>query len=919
MKVFPLMNQSCDDPLLQCVQQVYQVMQLAMDERWCATFETEQQAWLSFRRLSEHLPTQGWKLHLTADLASAPTVLKRVLPFLLQETAAFKFASTLEQLRQLNRGEKGQSQVGKFVTIYPRDADEAVRLAVKLDDMTRGLSGPCVPSDRMLRPGSLVFYRYGGYDGSASVQDLLGQVWPAMRTPDNQLLPDKRLLSYQAPTYWEDPFLKAGIASELPRPERLLVQRYLIVSVIASSINHTISLAIDLTSQQMCIVKGPGRSWQNALPEIERVPFRREARALCELAGCTRIPTLLDLHEKEQDIFLVVSDIRGQVLMERLARERLFNLCPLSQVITWGKELAEMLHAIHIRGYVYADLKPTNIIIDPDERLHLIDFELADRQGVEGIARQGTPGYMSPQQFAGEPRAITDDVYSYGALLYLLVTGVEPSLAPDPFALLLRPLELLRSDIPLTLKEIITRCLALRPDERYATMHEVLAALANVRAEPEHIVCPGQEMSNNEQQESARAVAIKLRQTLCVEAREAAGGEGRTWRTTHPIANNYALRDLNVGLAGTVLALAGLVAELPEAGASHLLEKSARWLCQTPPHSDPPLPGLYVGEAGVGAALLLAGQVLEDQALVDAAIAQGRRIAGLPHVSPDVMHGSAGRLLFHLLLWDETGEEEHRAAALACGEHLLRTMQTREPGEVCWTLPADFQVFSSAAYPGYAHGVAGIADALLELFEATGSEHLVPVIQGAARWLQRLAIPVLADNSGLGWPVTEDQSTPSYPFWCHGSAGVGRFFLRASRFAWVPGAREMAIRAARAVIHLGKMGGPTLCHGLAGSCEFLLDMYQETGEQFYLGEAQIFARLLDAFASQRAGTLVFHSDQVGVFSPDYLVGYAGIASCFVRLSAPSRLPALLSRAGFRTAQRQARGAETKEALSVTRR
>ncbi|MGH2479477.1 MAG: hypothetical protein ACRDHW_07480, partial [Ktedonobacteraceae bacterium] len=123
MKVFPFINQSSNDPLLQCVQHMYQMAQAEMDEVWCAKFAAQDDTWLSFHRLSERLPPQGWKLHLSADPVSAPTVLMRVLPVLLREAVAFKFASTIEQLKQLNRGEKGQSQVGKFITVYPRDAD----------------------------------------------------------------------------------------------------------------------------------------------------------------------------------------------------------------------------------------------------------------------------------------------------------------------------------------------------------------------------------------------------------------------------------------------------------------------------------------------------------------------------------------------------------------------------------------------------------------------------------------------------------------------------------------------------------------------------------------------------------------------------------------------------------------------------
>lgn len=869
------------------------------EEQWSLTCRAEHHVWLSFQPKAANTPEQGWKLHITADLASAETLLQRVLPLLLQEAISFKCTSSLENLQKLNAGKLGASQIGKFLTVYPANDDEAVRLANILDEQTRGLSGPRVPSDRMLRPNSLVFYRYGGFASKTYVQELLGTVWPAIRTPEHDLIPDKRGTKYLAPKHRVDPFLLSGLATDLPPNPRMLAQRYLLLSTITTTVNHTISLALDLESQRTCIIKGQGRPWQNALPITTRQNAYQEVNMLREFHEHPRVPDLYDVLEQEQDIFLVLSDIPGQNLTEFLNKTAIYHLFPFQQIITWSRDLAEILQAIHEKGFVFADIKPTNVIIGPDEKVYLIDFELATQQGTRDKEKQGTDGYMSPQQCAGQPRAITDDIYGFGALLYLLVTGAEPSQAPDTLALLQRPIESLRPDVSPALAVIIKRCLQEQPEARYASMREVIRALDALADTPYDFPAlerniPG--TTSPEEATHAREIARSILNTLCQKANQLHGVD-LPWKTTHPLANGYALRDVNAGLAGTVLAFAGLAAEFAGPEARHVLYQSVGWLQAMPPHSDPPLPGLYVGEAGVGTALLCAGQVLGEHAIIEAALTCGRLVAKLPHFSPDIMHGTAGRLLFHLLLWDTTGAQDQLAAAVACGEHLLKTAQVREPGEACWTIPSEFKVFSTDAYAGYAHGAAGIADALLDLFEATGDERLISPIQGTAQWLKRLAIPVLSDQSGLSWPATETQSTPSLPFWCHGATGVGRFFLHASRYAWVPRAMNIAERAAQAVIHLGKFSGPTLCHGLAGNCEFLLDMYQETKQQRYLAEAQKFGRLLEAFAVEKDGLLVLHGDHKDVFSPDYLIGYAGIALTFLRLSAPERIPYQLSRAG----------------------
>ena len=96
-----------------------------------------------------------------------------------------------------------------------------------------------------------------------------------------------------------------------------------------------------------------------------------------------------------------------------------------------------------------------------------------------------------------------------------------------------------------------------------------------------------------------------------------------------------------------------------------------------------------------------------------------------------------------------------------------------------------------------------------------------------------------------------------------------------------------------------RWAGPVQCHGLAGVIELLLDMYQATGQHSYLKDARAQAQLLESFAAERDGLLVWPSDSPGEFTPAYMLGYAGVAMCLLRLAAPERLPHQLSCAGFR--------------------
>ncbi len=544
--------------------------------------------------------------------------------------------------------------------------------------------------------------------------------------------------------------------------------------------------------------------------------------------------------------------LEGETLQTRIGRMIIQNgFVPIKQVVAWSCALADALEVIHMKNIVHADVKPSNVIISPDGQVRLIDFDIApalDKHTIQTRSR-GTKGYISPQRHRGLPIAIDDDIYSLGAVLYFIVTGVNPSLAPNPFTLLDRPLEWFHPAGAL-FKEVITCCLQEQREARYRSMAAIKTVLEALEQDVSQQCIPYEykQVCNVEidAQMSYREISRSLLETLCAVAQLSTGETGFFWKSLHSSTNGFVTRDIAAGSGGTLLALAELVAEFPEPHYYEVLARGSQWLSTVAPTNNQPLPGLYVGEAGVGAALLRAGQVLNDNTLIMTSAECGRQIASLPYISPDLYNGTAGRLRFHLLLWDETGEREHLRAAIACGKHLLTVADERGKGEISWKIPAGYESLSGYTYLGYAHGTSGIADALLDLFECTGDEQFLPVIRGAARWLVHQAIPALHDESGLNWPRTEG-GPPTAPFWCHGATGIGRFFLHAALCDILPEARDIAARAARTTACCTRWANPTQCHGLAGNIEFLLDMFQATRDLTYLADARSLGKLLTTF------------------------------------------------------------------------
>jgi hypothetical protein len=856
--------------------------------------------WVEARCSRSRPPRQGWKLHVSGGLSSARTVLKRCLAVLLDHDAAFKTAGSMETLRCLNYGELGLSQVGKFITVYPNDDDEAVSLARRLDAATRGLRGPRVPSDQRLRAESLVHYRYGSF-GHDYLQLPLGLIVPALEGPDRARVPDIRRTAYVPLPWVEDPFLSAGITVRRKQASPAVGGRYLPVATVYQSARGAVHLAADVVGARSCVLKQAGR---DALLDDDgrdaRARLRHEATVLRRLSPDSRFPDVLDLIEHDGELVLVMQDLGGETLEDVVTEYATRGCHPsVETIVVWGREVAGALARIHTRGFIYRDLKSTNVIVREDGRLGLVDFELAAAAGGSSPLGHGTRGYASPQQRACEPPAATDDVYALGALLYFVATGAEPSLAPRPDALLDRPVRVLNPAIPERLARIIARCLDPKPEIRFPSMEAVGTAFAEAR--PMFRLAPPGAVIRSETpevtRERVRTLASRIGDSIC-SAAEDARGDDPPWVSSHEVANGAPARDLNAGGAGSVLALAELVAELGVPRHRDMLARGAHWLAQAEDLPGAPLPGLYVGEGGIATALLRAGQVLEDDGLIAAAVTRSRRAAPTPDTSPDLFNGTAGWLRVQLFLHSATSDRAHLAAATKAGELLLRTAQRGEDDSPSWTTPPGYGSLSGRAALGYAHGAAGIADCLLDLWEANGDPRFRAAAAAVGRRLERSAVEVLPDRTGFDWPDSDGGGLAG-AFWCRGAGGIGRFLLHASLLPEFPSARRLAGGAARTVAH-GALGiGPTQCHGLAGSIELLLDAYQAWGERERLAEARLLGGILEAFAIDRGAEVVFPSESPATFSPDYMVGYAGVATCLLRLARPEDLPNQLTPRAFR--------------------
>ncbi len=674
----------------------------------------ERGVWVAYQPAGQGLPQQGWKVHLSTTAPHAEAALETLWDWCVSAGISFKTLRGPQLHAVLNGKGAARSSSGKLAAIYPVDEAELTAVLTDLGERLRGIPGPYVLTDLRWGDGPL-YVRYGGFLDAWAPDPETGEPALSLVAPDGTTRPDRRRPVFETPEWVDVPAIvqrQIDAAADLV-PGSL---GYTVTGSLHASNGGGVYLGRDETGRQVVLKEARPHAGLDGhgIDAVSRLAH--EARVLRDLADTGVLPRLVDEVQWWEHRFLVEEHIAGETLHDRVARTHPYIYPdPSPQQVrdyaAWALEVtervAQAVHALHERGWVFGDLHPNNVMLADDGRVLLLDPELAfPVDAHDQRVLLGDPGFRHPAILGGGPAL---DDYALACLR---------------LAVLLPMTSLIHWDRDLIAGGAAERLLATAerlfplPPQWGAQLLDELRRLTGA---------PTPRPADPNRARTLRALAAtelwpeRLAETILRDA------------TPQRLDRLYPAGPAGLtGCAGSVAhGAAGVLHALGRICPDAIPDAHLDWVLAAADRDRQPATGLLDGLLGTAVVLADLGDF--DRADHVASIAARRLgITGTAHLAG----GAAGQVLAGLDLHRATGSSRHRELADQAAARLAALVAAAGDD------PADAPAVGDLARPtraGLTHGWSGVALALLRHHQAGGpAAHRTLAVEALRRDIAQL-------------------------------------------------------------------------------------------------------------------------------------------------------------------------------------
>lgn len=808
-----------------------------------------------------NIPITGWKIHVSATLTNSTEILNIVTKLALENSFSFKFMLDSKMLTISSQKGYSRGSSGKFITIYPKDTNDFIKLLDILYCKLKNFAGPYILSDKRYRDCKVLYYRYGGMIGQFRMESD-GDLVPIIQDGNGNWIDDIRTPYFKIPTNIENPVKKFLVDTK----ESYLQKNYKINKSLIFSNSGGVYEATRIYDNKKVIIK-EARPYTCFIDYDKDAVYlrKKEFEFLQRLEKYNMTPKPIELFLDWEHTFLVEEFIEGITLYKFCAENNPFyrtfkhtNCIDsyINNLINIFIKIVDFLKIIHENDFIASDLSPNNIMLTSNLDVKFIDLEACLEKNDESFSQMPTIGF---NEKITQDNFTESDLYALGCIFFSCLIRVNEMILLDT-SVIEKFLNSLLKDflLPKDLIDIILDLTQKNAKSR-PSLDDVKRRLSKIQTRT--YSCCKIETKYNYNDLNLKYKNLINECLMSIDKTSDKQSQDRLFPNT-PFINN----PLNVtcGALGNIHMFKWLQQ-------SKKVEDYMPWITEKLCKTNLYPPGLYVGIAGIAWVLLEIGY--KEKAIELLNICDRSKLF---NNNFGIRCGLSGYGLALLKFWIETRNKRFLEKSISIGDELISYATIDySKGFAFW------YEGKKSINIGYGDGASGISLFLLYLYLASNKEKYLEIGRLALKY--DLLHKIKLENSDFySFAADNTCEKPLYPYFMKGNAGIISVLLRYYTVTndcyyldeinnLLPG------------IYVKYAVNPGLFCGLTALGNTLLDCYQFLGNIIYKNMAYDVAEGIYLYRIISPDGVLFPGDYISRLSTDFGSGTSGILLFFNRL------------------------------------